>query len=44
MIRLLSRVAVPVLTFPRSIRLGVTRGVGSEVFVLNVWLEFYLNP
>ena len=43
MIRLLSRVAAPVLALPRPIKRGVALGVDAGLCVLTVWLAFYLR-
>lgn len=43
MIRLLSRVAEPVLALPRPIKRGVALGVDAGLCVLTVWLAFYLR-
>lgn len=43
MIRLLSRVAAPVLALPRPIKRGVALGVDAGLCVLAVWLAFYLR-
>ena len=43
MIRLLSRVAAPVLALPRPIKRGVALGVDAVLCVLTVWLAFYLR-
>lgn len=43
MIRLLSRVAAPVLALPRPIKRGVALGVDVGLCVLTVWLAFYLR-
>ena len=43
MIRLLSRVAAPVLALPRPIKRSVALGVDAGLCVLTVWLAFYLR-
>jgi FlaA1/EpsC-like NDP-sugar epimerase len=43
MIRLLSRVAAPVLALPRPIKRGVALGVDAGLCMLTVWLAFYLR-
>lgn len=43
MIRLLSRVASPILALPRPIKRGVALGVDAGLCALTVWLAFYLR-
>ena len=43
MISLLSRLAAPALSLPRSLKRGLVLGVDAGLCVLSVWLAFYLR-